>query len=162
MTKSENELVEERNMLDLLVDSNINKFHPLVFIGGKPKIGKNVNIGLFSEVHDAYGGEIIIGDNCDIASFVSINSLDSHKKCIGLAEEVERKPIIIENNVFIGSHCFIGGGTKIGHHSVIGAGVVLIDWKIPPYSLILKDSNGRIIRKFRYYKKDVEFVGCEK
>jgi acetyltransferase-like isoleucine patch superfamily enzyme len=103
-----------------------------IIINGNPKIGKNVYLGEFSEIN-AKGSSVTIGDNCDIASFVSINVADSHKKCIGLMDEIERKPIIIENNVFIGSHCFIGGGTKIGHHSVIGAGCVLIGNDVPPY-----------------------------
>ena len=79
---------------------------------------------------------ISIGDNCDIASFVSINSADSHKKCIGLTEEIERKSIVIGNNVFIGSHAVIKGGAEIGSYSVIAAGTVVDGEKIPPYSLV--------------------------
>lgn len=132
-----------------------NRFHPLVFINGDPKIGKNVCIGFFSEVN-AKGAKVEIGDNCDIASFVSINVADSHKRCIGLIEQIERKDIIIENNVFIGSHCFIGGGTKIGRHSVIGAGVVLSKISIPPHSLVtgnpLRIRTGYYKDKFREAK----------
>ena len=117
------------------IDNKPNRFHPLVWINGEPKIGKNVSIGFFSEVN-AKGSSIEIGDNCDIASFVSINVADSHKRCIGLLDQIERNPIIIEKNVFVGSHCFIGGGVKIGHHSVIGTGVILIKKEIPPYSLV--------------------------
>jgi len=124
-----------KKMLLKAIDNVDNPFHPLVFIRGNPKIGKNVYIGLFSEVN-AQGSKVIIGDNCDIASFVSINVADSHKKCIGLKDEIERKPIIIENNVFIGSHCFVKGGARIGHHSVIAAGTIVEGVKIPPYSLV--------------------------
>lgn len=114
-----------------------NPFHPLVYIGGTPKFGKNVYIGLLSEV-TAKGSSVEIGDDCDIASFVSINVADSHNRTIGLAEEIERKEIVIENNVFIGSHCFIGGGVEIGHHSVVAAGTIITKpCKIPPYSLIV-------------------------
>ncbi len=134
------------------IENKPNAFHPLVFINGKPKIGKNVSIGFFSEVN-AKGSKVEIGDNCDIASFVSINVADSHKKCIGISKEIERNLIIIENNVFIGSHCFIGGGTKIGHHSVIGTGVVLNKHKIPPFSLVI--GNPITIKK-GYYKNKIE------
>ena len=78
-----------------------NDFHPLVWILGKPSIGKNVYIGGMSEIQ-AKDANVTIGDNCDIASFVAINAVDSHKKCIGLCNDSERKPINIENNVFIG------------------------------------------------------------
>lgn len=126
-----------------------NRFHPLVYIGGKPKIGKDVYIGLFSEVN-ASKANVTIGDNCDIASFVSINVLDSHKKTLGLTKDIERKNIIIEDNVFIGSHCFIRGGVHIGHHSVVGAGTIITKpCKIPPYSLVV--GNPPIIKK-GYYK----------
>jgi acetyltransferase-like isoleucine patch superfamily enzyme len=107
-----------------------------IIINGEPEIGRNVYIGEFSEIN-AKGAKVKIGDNCDIASFVSINVADSHKKCIGLMSEIERGDIIIEDNVFIGSHCFIGKNVTIGHHSVIGAGIVLnCNYKIEPYSLV--------------------------
>lgn len=118
-----------------IIDNQDNPFHALVFVKGDPKLGKNVYIGLFSEIN-AKGAEVIIGDNCDIASFVSINVADSHKKCIGLKKEDERKSIIIENNVFIGSHCFVKCGAYVGHHSVVAAGTIVEGIKIPPYSLI--------------------------
>lgn len=129
---------------------NENRFHPLVFIGGEPKIGENVYIGLLSEVN-ARGAKVVIGKNCDIASFVSINVADSHKKCIGLAKEIECENITLEENVFVGSHSFIGGGSHIGHHSVVGAGTILIKGgKIPPYSLII----GNPVKiKEGYFKK---------
>ena len=126
------------NLILKLLHLTPNKFHPLTFIHGKPCIGKNVYVGLFSEVN-AKGGHVRIGDNCDIASFVSINCADSHKKCIGLADEIDRGCIILEDNVFVGSHSFIGGRVKIGHHSVVAAHTcLLIDGLIvPPYSLIM-------------------------
>jgi acetyltransferase-like isoleucine patch superfamily enzyme len=112
-----------------------NRFHPLVFINGDPNIGKNVYIGLFSEVN-AKDTTVRIGDNCDIASFVSINAADSHLLCVELAAEVVRKPILLENNIFVGSHSVILGGSNIGHHSVIAAGSVLRGLTAPPYSFI--------------------------
>ena len=60
-----------------------NKFHPLVWINGEPEIGVNVYIGGFSEIN-AKGAKVILGDNCDIASFVTINCADSHEMCLGL------------------------------------------------------------------------------
>lgn len=141
---------EFKKLLLVAMDNKENNFHPFVFVNGEPKIGKNVYIGLFSEVN-AKGSKVTIGDNCDIASFVSINVADSHKKCIGLKEEIERKDINIENDVFIGSHCFIGGGVHIGHHSVIGAGTIISkNCIIPPYSLVI--GNPMDIKE-GYYKK---------
>ncbi len=133
-----------------LIKIPVNRFHPLVYIGGKPEFGNNVYIGLFSEV-TAKGSSVKIGDDCDIASFVSINVADSHKKAIGLSKEIERRGIVLENNVFVGSHCFIGGGVYIGHHTVVAAGTIIAkSCKIPPYSLVI--GNPFIIKEGHYKK----------
>jgi len=113
-----------------------NPYHPLVWINGEPEIGEGVFIGALSEIN-AKGARVCIGAHCDIASFVSINCADSHKRCIGLAEEIERNDITIEDHVFIGSHCFVKGGAHIGHHTVIAAGTIVEPGQIPPYSLVI-------------------------
>jgi acetyltransferase-like isoleucine patch superfamily enzyme len=124
-----------------------NRFHPLVWITGEPVIGDGVFIGAFSEVN-ARKSRVIIGDNCDIASFVAINCADSHKKCLGLTLEIQRREITIENNVFIGSHSVIKGGAHIGHHSVVAAGTIVGPEYIPPYSLV---SGNPMVIKSGYY-----------
>lgn len=133
-----------------LTDIPENRFHPLVWIGGEPEIGENVYIGGMSEIY-AKGARVVIGDNCDIASFVSINCSDSHKRCIGIADDVDKQDIIIENNVYIGTQSYIGGGVYIGHHSVVGAGTMVRRGNYPPYSLIV--GNPAVV-KAGYYKKE--------
>ena len=125
-----------------------NKYHPLVWINGNPKIGRNVYIGGFSELN-CNNSSMSIGDNSDIASFVSINCADSHMKTIGRQKNTQRKPIIIEENVFIGSHSVILGGTVIRKNSVIGAGTIISNLEIPEFSLVV--GNPPIIKK-GYYK----------
>jgi len=130
-----------------------NKFHPLVWINGEPEIGVNVYIGGFSEIN-AKGAKVILGDNCDIASFVTINCADSHEMCLGLSDKIKRDDIILENNVFIGSHCVIKGGVHIGHHSVIAAGTIVNRCEIPPYSLVI--GNPMQIKSGYYLNKKVD------
>jgi acetyltransferase-like isoleucine patch superfamily enzyme len=134
-------------MLAEVIHMPENRFHPLVWLIGDPDIGEGVGIGGFSEVN-ARGAKVVIGDHCDIASFVSINCADSHKRCIGLAGEIERKDITIEHHVFIGSHSFVMGGAHIGHHSVIAAGTIVGPGMIPPYSLV---SGNPMLVKAGYY-----------
>tara|TARA_B100000686_G_C16755810_1_gene955391 strand:+ start:501 stop:959 length:459 start_codon:yes stop_codon:yes gene_type:complete len=143
---------EFEELLSRVTTFKKNSFHPLVWIVGEPKIGKNVYIGGLSEIQ-ANGINLSIGDNCDIASYVSINGSDSHKKCIGISEETERRDITIENNVFIGSHCVIKGGAHIGHHSVIAAGTIVEGIKIEPFSLVI--GNPMTI-KSGYYKNKID------
>lgn len=139
----------EKYFLDLIGNKK-NKFHPLVWINGNPKIGNGTYIGGFSEVN-AKGSKISIGTKCDIASFVSINVSDSHKRCIGLQKKIKKNSIKIGKNVFIGSHCAIFGGVKIGNNSVVGAGTILQNCEIPPNSLVV--GNPPVIKK-NYYKKN--------
>jgi len=147
---NENEYVKFKNFFLKFTENNKNKFHPLVWINGKPDIGKNVYIGGFSEVNSK-GAKIKIGNNCDIASFVSINVADSHLKTIGKAKNISKKKILIDNNVFIGSHCVILGGTIIKKNSVIAAGTVLRGEKIPEFSLAIGNP-AKIIKG--YYKRN--------
>lgn len=144
--------MEEQEFKKLLLKAMKNQdnpFHPFVFINGKPEIGKDVCIGFFSEVN-AKGARVIIGNNCDIGSFVAINVADSHKRCLGIKDKIEREDIVLEDNVFVGSHTFIKKGAYIGHHSVIAAGTIVDGVKIPPYSLV----TGNPMRvKEGYYKR---------
>mgnify|MGYP002591395287 FL=1 len=141
---------EFQSLFTELTDIRENPFHPLVWIGGEPEIGENVYIGGMSEVN-AKGARVVIGVNCDIASFVVINCTDSHKRTIGLSEEIERKDIILENNVYVGTQSFIGGGVHIGHHSVVGAGTIVREGNYPPYSLIV--GNPAVVKEGYYLKK---------
>ena len=129
-----------------------NRFHPLVWIVGMPMIGEGVYVGGMSEIN-AKGAQVAIGNYCDIASFVTINCADSHRKCIGLSEEVDRRDISIESHVFIGSHSVIKGGASIGHHSVIAAGTVVGAIEIPPYSLV---TGNPAVVKPGYYLNQIE------
>lgn len=139
---------EFENFFSEITTFKKNPFHPLVWIVGEPKIGKNVYIGGMSEIH-AKGANVIIEDNCDIASFVTINCADSHKKTVGVSDTVEHKDITLEKNVFVGSHCVIKGGAHIGHNSAIAAGTVVDGKTIPPYSLV---SGNPMKIKVDYYK----------
>lgn len=128
-----------------------NGFHPLVWINGDPEIGDNVYIGGMSEIY-AKGANVTIGDNCDIASFVVINCSDSHKKLLGLSKTIDRQDIVLEDHVYVGAQSFIGGGTHIGHHSVVGAGTVVPKGEYPPYTLIV--GNPATVKP-AYYKDKV-------
>ena len=102
---------------------------------GNVYLGENVHIAAPSELM-AKHSQIVIGGDCDIAAFVTITTADSHRLCLGLMKEISRREIVIEDHVFIGVGAVILGGTRIGHHSVIGAGVVLGNRTIPPWSRV--------------------------
>ncbi len=138
-----------KEKFEKFIQFKCNRFHPLVWINGDPEIGENVNIGGMSEIN-AKGARVVIGDNCDIASFVAINCADSHKRCLEICLEIDRKDILIGNNVFIGSHSVIKGGAIIGHHSIIASGTIVDSGEIPSYSLV---AGNPMNIKPGYYKK---------
>lgn len=127
---------EFRRSLSRAIEFPENPYHPLVWILGDPVIGRNVYIGGMSEIN-ATGARIEIGEFCDIASFVSINVADSHRLCIGLSDAVERRDIVLEDHVFVGTGAVIKGGAHIGHHTVVAAATVVEAGTIPPYSLVV-------------------------
>lgn len=124
-----------RRFFDLM-DYRDNPYHPLVWINGEPEIGARTYIGGFTDIN-AKGAELIIGADCDIASFVAINVADSHRVALEIADGPDCRDIHIGDHVFIGSHSAVLGGSRIGHHSVIGAGTVLRGEEVPPFSLVI-------------------------
>ena len=107
-----------------------------VAIHGNVIFGKGVSVCEPAELNGT-GSSITVGDGCDIAAFVVLNVADSSDRCLGRSQEIRRAPIVIEDHVFVGSHCFIGGGVTIGHHSKVAAGTIIREpLVIPPYSLV--------------------------
>lgn len=147
--------VELQEWFTRLTSFTSNRFHPLVWINGSPEIGEGTFIGAMSEVN-AKGANVTIGCDCDIASFVSINVADSHKRCIGLSDEINRRDIKIGDSVFIGSHTLVKGGARVGHHSVVAAGTIVEAVEIEPYSLVF--GNPMQIRA-GYYKEKLKALG---
>ncbi len=139
-----------QNLLQECIGHKENPFHPFVWITGTPVIGLNTFIGGYSSIN-AKDSEIEIGENCDIASYVMINVADSHRRCIGLDNEISRKPIRIGNHVFIGTHSAVLGGAVVGHHCVIAAGTIVRQGEIPPFSLVLPHEI-----KLGYYREAYE------
>lgn len=90
------------------------------------RIGSNVYIGRYCEI-DGFGG-VTIGDDVHIASFCAIYS-SNHKYD---AEHVPirkqgyiGRAVVIEDNVWIGSHVVILAGVTIHRGAIVGAGSVV-------------------------------------
>ena len=81
---------------------------------------------------------IVIGNYCDIAPRVMILSGTHEITAAGprTAGAGHSKPITIEDGVWIGAGSIILGGVRIGQHSVVGAGSVVVR-DIPPYCVAL-------------------------
>jgi acetyltransferase-like isoleucine patch superfamily enzyme len=85
-----------------------------------------------------------IGRNCSISWDCDITDSDFHQ--IILVDEsrpVVTEPVVIENDVWIGSHSLILKGVTIGQNSVVAAGSV-VRRDVPPNSLVVGNPARRI------------------
>ena len=100
----------------------------------------SVSIGDYVSIHEyttiGGAGSVSIGHNVAIASHCHIAS-DTHNFSDGnrpiKKQGITPKPVIIEDDVWIGTHVVILGGVKIGAGAVVGAGSVVTK-DIPPYA----------------------------
>lgn len=85
------------------------------------KIGKNVWISQYVYIDELHPEAVEIGDNVTVGIGTSIIS---HLYWTNSAEPLVKK-VVIESDVFIGPHCVILPGVRIGRGSVIQAGTVV-------------------------------------
>lgn len=95
-------------------------------------IGENCQIG--DNVHIVAHEQVIIGDNCLMASKIFISDTShgiysgfnqSDPKISPSLRELKTKPVIIGDNVWIGENVCILPGVKIGNGCIIGANSVV-------------------------------------
>jgi acetyltransferase-like isoleucine patch superfamily enzyme len=97
------------------------------------ELGDKVSLAAY--VHIWGGGEVSIGDRVMVGTHTSITSLTHNYQEEEMYNTVVRKPVIIEDDVWIGSNCVILPGVKVGQGAVIGAGSVVTK-DIHPHSVV--------------------------
>lgn len=102
----------------------------------KLKIGNNTGISsasIWVKENISIGNNVKIGGDCIIMDTDAHNLdyrirngsiLDENGKCIDCTT-AKSKPIIIEDDVLIGTRCIVLKGVTIGAHSIIGSGSVV-------------------------------------
>lgn len=96
-------------------------------------LGNNVGISNSTIVcwnKISIGNNVVIGGSCKIWD-TDFHSLDATIRISGNDNNIKTIPIIIEDNVFIGSNCIILKGVTIGKNSIIAAGSI-VSKSIPP------------------------------
>jgi acetyltransferase-like isoleucine patch superfamily enzyme len=78
------------------------------------------------------GNFVMIGSNCLFAS-VNHGFEDWQKPMI--FQKIENKPIVIEDDVWIGARATILGGVTVGKGAIIAAGAVVTK-DVPPYTIV--------------------------
>ncbi len=103
-------------------------------LGKKLDVGEGTWIGFYALL-DAQVGSLKIGKWCDVSSGVHIYTHSTHLRCTERGEKVIGD-VEIGDRVFIGANSVILPGTKIGHHSTVGA-LSVVRGRFPPNSLIV-------------------------
>ncbi|EOV2572845.1 DapH/DapD/GlmU-related protein [Enterococcus faecalis] len=131
---SEEELREIMSyLIGKKVDETFRIFPPFYTDFGKNiTLGKNVFIN--SGTHFQDHGGIVIGDGAFIGHNVVLATINHD-----LFPKNKRKnhyaPIVLKNNVWIGSNATITAGVTIGEWSVVAAGAVVTK-DVPPYTVV--------------------------
>ena len=117
------------------------------------KIGRNTKIDAFVYIEEG----VVIGENCKIRPFVFIpsgvvignnvfigpNVTFTNDRYPDIGEDWTMERTIVEDNVSIGAGSVILPGVRIGKHSLIGSGSVIIR-DIPQHSIYYNQIQRRI------------------
>ena len=97
-------------------------------------IGDHTRIGL----HNTIIGPVTIGHHVNLAQGITVTALNHNfedaRKRID-EQGVSTKPVVIEDDIWIGANAVVLPGVTIGHHSVVAAGAVVTK-DVAPHSLV--------------------------
>jgi len=121
-----------RELVPRIVNRVGKEYNDFCIVVGEPKIGEGTWVGYFTLL-DGSGG-LEIGKHCSIASGVHIYTHDSVRWTTqGLEKDhegythLDRAPVRIGDNVFIGANTVVCKGVVIEDKSVVGAGSVVTE-----------------------------------
>jgi len=126
--------------------------HPVclsvIYPEGEIIIGNNTGI---SGASICAAKSVKIGDNCLIGANVTISDFDFHslnpvgRRYNTSKEAIGCKPVVIEDNVWLGLNVIVLKGVTIGKNSVIAAGSIVT--KSIPSNCVAAGNPARIIKK---------------
>ena len=115
------------------IDDSFRLFPPFYTDSGKNiHLGKNVFINACCNFQDQ--GGIFIGNNVLIGHNVTLATIN-HDVNIETRGNMLLKPIIIEDDVWIGSGAIITQGVRVGKGAIIAAGAIVTK-DVEPYSVV--------------------------
>lgn len=111
--------------------------------GGKIEIGDRtfLNYGVSISAHQL----VRIGCDCLLSNYVSILDNNWHE-ILDRRHLPQSRPVILEDNVWLGIRVIVLPGVTIGHDSVVGAGSVVVK-DIPPRSIAVGNP-ARVVKTF--------------
>lgn len=117
----------------------------------------NVIIGNYSRVglRNTIIGPVTIGNHTILAQNVVLSGLNHNYEDISLPihiQGVNVKPIIIEDDVWIGANSMIAAGVTVGKHTIVAGGSVVTK-NIPPFCVVAGNP-AKVIKRYDADKKE--------
>ncbi len=151
--KGKRSLIRRRTRMDVLpfnrfelgTDSTIEDFCTINNGVGDVFIGDRTRIGL----GDVLIGPVKVGNDVMFAQNVVLSGLNHGYEDISLPpsrQKVSTKPIVVEDEVWIGANAVVTSGVTLGKHSVVAAGSVVVK-DVPPYSVVVGNP-GKILKQY--------------
>lgn len=123
--------------------------------GSEVFLGNNSGIGCYAQISEQVriGNDVMMGPYCFIfTSNHQTNSTDIPMREQGFAMP---RPVVIDDDVWIGARVTILPGVHIGKGSVLGAGAVVTK-NVPPYAVV-----GGNPAKILKYRNGISFEGAD-
>jgi galactoside O-acetyltransferase len=116
----------------------VRRYSSLLAEGGTLHIGDDVSINSNACLGAADGGRIVIGNDVLIAQNVVLRASDHEHRSV--AVPINRQghtggEIVVEDGVWICANAVITRNVRIGAHSIVGAGSVVVD-DVEPYTIV--------------------------
>jgi len=161
--KGKGSLVRRRTRMDVMPfnhfvlgkDSTIEDFATVNNGVGDVIIGDRTRIGIANVLI----GPVTIGNDVMFAQNVVLSGLNHGYEDVNLPpslQKVETKPIVVEDEVWIGANAVVTAGVTIGKHSIVAAGCVVVK-DVPPYSIV-GGNPGRLLKQYNHETKTWERV----
>ena len=90
----------------------------IIMMGAVINVGAEVGEKTMVDMNAVIGARAMIGKACHIGAGAVI---------AGVLEPPSKKPVIIEDNVFVGANAVVLEGVKLGKGSVVAAGAVVLE-----------------------------------
>ncbi len=151
--KGKRSLIRRRTRMDVLPfnrfelgeDSTIEDFSTINNGVGDVVIGDRTRIGLGNVLI----GPVHVGNDVMFAQNVVLSGLNHSYEDLSLPpsrQKVSTRPIVIEDEVWIGANAVITAGVTVGKHAVVAGGSVVVK-DVPPYSVVAGNP-GKVLKKY--------------
>ena len=118
-------------------------------------IGDYTRIGM----GDTIIGPVQIGNHVNLAQNVTVTGLNHNFELVDKRideQGINKKLIVIEDNVWVGANAVILPGVTLGYHSIVAAGSV-VTRSIPPYC-VCAGIPARVIKRYNFEMNEWERI----